>query len=68
MINARVVAGGQPLAAELVGLLHQGTELQPLVAPGAGVRRSPRVVLVDEVVDDGLEAILVVERVEGNLE
>ena len=66
--DARVVAGRDGVAAELLRVLPQLSELEPVVAADAGIRRAPGVVLVLEVADDPAEVVAEVHDVEGNAE
>ena len=66
--DAGVVAGGDEVGVELLAERPELAELQPVVADDARVRRAAGEVLVGEVVDDPVEVVLEVERVERNVE
>src|SRR5436309_9516304 len=70
MRHARVVAGRQPISAELAhDVAHERLEFHVVVARDAGVRRLALRVRVDEAVDDvAPEYLRVVERVERDAE
>ena len=66
--HARVVAGRDRVAAELLRVLPELPELEPVVAAHARVRRAARVVLLLEVGDDPAEVVPEVHDVEGDRE
>ena len=60
--------GRDELGPDAVGIFQQLAELQPVVAHDAGVRRSARDVLFDEVVLDSPKVVAEVEGVERHIE
>ncbi len=66
--DAGVVAAGDVIGADGLGIFRELAEFEPVVAAHAGVRRAPAVVLIDEVVDDPPEVFFKVEDVEGDVE
>ena len=67
-LHARVVAACHELRVDLLGVVVQLAELQPVVAAHARVRRAAGVVFAHEVIDDPPEVLLEVHHVEGNAE
>ena len=68
VFDARVMAGGDVVGVDRVGVFVELAELQPVVAAHAGVGRSALVVLIDEVVDDFAEVFFEVKHVKGDVE
>ena len=66
--DASIVAGGDVPGPNCVGALHQLPEFQSIIADHAGVRRSAANVLIGEVVDNPIEALLEIERVKRDSE
>ena len=68
-VVARVVAGGDAVGADLAGGDEELVELEVVVAEGAGDGGAAGEVLGDEGLDDvGLEALLLVDEVVGDVE
>ena len=68
-VVAGVVAGGDAVGADLAGGGEELVELEVVVAEGAGDGRAAGEVLADEGLDDlGLEALLLVDEVVGEVE
>ena len=68
-VVAGVVAGGDAVGADLAGGDEELVELEVVVAEGAGDGRASGEVLADEGLDDvGLEAVLLVDDVVGDVE
>ena len=68
VIEPGIVAGGHVAGADRIGVVEQPAELEPGVAPHAGVGRPAAAILGGEVVDDPLEVGGEVERIERNAE
>jgi hypothetical protein len=67
-LDPGVVSARDMRGTDLPGMGVQPPELQPVVAAYAGVRRAPRIVLLDEVVDDPAEFALEINHVERDVE
>ena len=66
--RAGVVAGGDEIGADGMGVAGEFAELEVFVATDAGVGGAAGIVLADEVIDDPAEIVLEVEGIEGDVE
>ena len=60
------MARGDKIRADRFGILRQPAELQPVVAPHAGIGRAAAVVFADEIIDDPAEILLEIQHVKRN--
>ena len=63
-----VMAGGDEIGPDAVGIVEQLAELQPVVADDAGIGGAAGGVFVHEIVDDPAELVLEIEGIKRDVE
>ncbi len=64
----RIVARGDEIGADTVGIFEQFAEFKPVVAHHTRIRRAGGSVFGDEVIDDAGKIVAQIQRVKWNLE
>ena len=67
-LDPGVVSTGDVRGTDLPGMGVQSTELQPVIAAHAWIRRAPGIVFLDEVIDDPAEFALEINHVERHVQ
>ncbi len=67
-LDAGVVAGGDIVGVDAVGVFEEFAELEPIIATDAWIGGSACVVFADEIINDAIELLFEIEHVQRDVE